>query len=160
MTGGEKNEEKPLQKKKYLFWKGKLLYFKEENMGKLTDEMKELLNEFMPAYVATADSSGKPNVSPKGSVRVLDDDTLIFADILSPNTRANLESNPQVAIDVVNAKGMKGFQFKGNVELLTEGPVFDGMVEGLKNNPATAKLPPPKYVVKVNIEEVFPQPAR
>jgi predicted pyridoxine 5'-phosphate oxidase superfamily flavin-nucleotide-binding protein len=129
-------------------------------MGKLTDEMKEMITGFMPAYVATADKSGKPNVSPKGSIRVLDDDTLIFADILSPNTRANLEENPQVSIDVVNIKGMKGFQFKGNVELLTSGPIFDGMVEGLKNNPATSKLPPPKYVVKVAVEEVLPQPAR
>jgi hypothetical protein len=129
-------------------------------MGKLNDEMKDLIKDFMPAYVATADKVGKPNVSPKGSVRVLDDDTLIFADILSPNTRANLEQNPQVSIDVVNAKGMKGYQFKGKVELLTSGPIYDQMVEGLKNNPATAKLPPAKYVVKVAVEEVLTQPAR
>jgi hypothetical protein len=122
--------------------------------------MKGLIKDFMPAYVATSDKSGKPNVSPKGSIRVLDDDTLIFADILSPNTRANLEENPQVAIDVVDVKSMKGYQFKGGVELLTSGPIFDGMVEGLKNNPATSKLPPPKYVVKVAVSDVLPQPAR
>lgn len=129
-------------------------------MGKLTDDMKELIKDFMPAYVATADRFGKPNVSPKGSVRVLDDDTLIFADILSPNTRANLEENPQVAIDVVDARGMKGYQFKGKAELLTSGPIYDRMREGLKSNPATAQLPPPKYVVKVTLEEVLKQPAR
>lgn len=129
-------------------------------MGKITDEMKELLKDYMPAYVATADKTGRPNVSPKGSVRALDDDTLIFADIFSPNTRANLEENPQVAIDVVNAKGMKGYQFKGKVELLTSGPIYDKMVEGLKANPMTAKLPAPKYVVKVAVEEVLKQPAR
>ncbi len=129
-------------------------------MGKLTEDMKELIKDFMPAYVATADKNGKPNVSPKGSVRILDDDTLIFADILSPNTRANLEQNPQVAIDVVNAKGMKGYQFKGNAELLSSGDIYDMMVEGLKSNPATAKLPPPTYVVKVTIEEALQQPAQ
>ncbi|MCX8127011.1 MAG: pyridoxamine 5'-phosphate oxidase family protein, partial [Dehalococcoidia bacterium] len=35
---------------------------------KLTEELKRLIMEGMPAIVATADKNGRPNVSPKGSL--------------------------------------------------------------------------------------------
>jgi hypothetical protein len=37
---------------------------------------------------------GKPNLSPKGSLKVWDDETVVFADIASPGTMRNLLTNP------------------------------------------------------------------
>ena len=43
-------------------------------MAKLSEEAKKAIAEFGVALVATASKDGKPNVSPKGSFRVLDDE--------------------------------------------------------------------------------------
>ena len=45
-------------------------------------------------WVATAAKDGTPNVSIKGSLRVLDDEHLVFADIFSMKTRKNLPRKP------------------------------------------------------------------
>ena len=64
------------------------------------------VQEFFPGkmgWVATATKEGVPNVTPKGSVRVLDDQHVIFADLFSLKTRQNLEQNPRVAVTVIDA---------------------------------------------------------
>jgi len=61
-----------------------------------------------PAYVATANKTGKPNVLAKGSVRVLDDEHVVFADVHSPRTIANIRENPQVSILWLDAATHKG----------------------------------------------------
>ena len=65
-------------------------------MAKLSEEAKKIISEVHPAQVATANKDGKPNVSAKGSFRVLDDEHVIFADLNSPRTVANLRENPQI----------------------------------------------------------------
>jgi hypothetical protein len=61
-------------------------------MGILTDDMKRLIDEQKLAFHATVCPDGSPNLSPKGSTRVWDDDHLFFADICSPQTTAPLVS--------------------------------------------------------------------
>ena len=68
-------------------------------MTKLSEEAKALIKDTHPGFIATASASGRPNVSLKGSLRVLDDEHIVFADIHSPNTIANLVENPLVARD-------------------------------------------------------------
>ena len=115
--------------------------------------MKDLIEQQKVSYVATADKNGKVNVSPKGSIHVLDDETIAFADFYSRKTRENLRLNPHIALAVVDLKGLKGYQFKGKGELLEEGHLYDDMVRYLQTLPF--KLPDPQYVVKVKVEEVF-----
>jgi hypothetical protein len=50
----------------------------------LTDDMKQMIARIRLCYVATVTPDGKPNLSPKGSIKVLDGEHLIFADIASP----------------------------------------------------------------------------
>jgi predicted pyridoxine 5'-phosphate oxidase superfamily flavin-nucleotide-binding protein len=122
-------------------------------MAKLTQEMKDLIETQKISFVATADSNGKANVSPKGSIYVVDDETLAFADLYSRKTRANLRGNPQIAVAVVDLKAMKGYQFKGKAELLEEGNIYNDVVCYLRTFPM--KLPDPEYVVKIKVEEIF-----
>jgi uncharacterized protein len=49
-------------------------------MGILTDEMKRVVTEIQLCYAATVTADGKPNLSPKGSITVLSDDELGFAE--------------------------------------------------------------------------------
>ena len=51
-------------------------------MVKVPKEVQEFMNGKM-GWVATASPDGVPNATPKGSVRVIDDEHLVFADLFS-----------------------------------------------------------------------------
>jgi uncharacterized protein len=94
-------------------------------MGILTDDMQRVVREQRLAYVATVNPDGTPNLSPKGTTTVWDDDHLIFADIRSPGTVANLRRNPAVEVNVVDWFTRKGYRFSGTATVHTEGPLFE-----------------------------------
>src|SRR3990172_4853135 len=96
-------------------------------MGKLTDDMKRVVREQRLGYVATVCPDGTPNLSPKGTTTVWDDDHLVFADIASPGTVANLRHTPTVEINVVDPMLRKGYRFKGTATVVTEGPLFEDL---------------------------------
>jgi len=123
-------------------------------MSKIPQEIQEFIKGKM-AWVATASADGIPNSTPKGSVRVIDDLHLVFADLFSLKTRANLKENSKAAVTVVDEKSYKGYQLKGSAELLTAGPIFDQVAEELKKAPM--KLPPVNYVVKITVDSIFDQ---
>ena len=116
------------------------------------------VQEFFPGkmgWVATATPEGVPNVTPKGTIRVLDDEHVVFADLFSLKTRQNLEQNPKVAVTVVDASSHKGYQIKGTAELISSGPLFEQVAAELKA--AAPMMPAPKYVVKISAESVYDQ---
>ena len=118
-------------------------------MAKLSDEAKKLIGEVRPALIATASKDGKPNVSPKGSFRVLDDEHIIFADIASPRTMANLRENPQLSAIVFDPSIRKGCRIWGRAtEILDSGDLFDAI--SAEFAPRGMKV---KHVVKVAVDE-------
>jgi hypothetical protein len=123
-------------------------------MAKIPAEVQEFVKN-KTAWVATASPDGMPNTTPKGSVRVLDDEHIIFADLFSLKTRENLQKNPKVAVTVIDNEKYKGYQFKGAAQLVESGPVFDKVVEELKKAPM--QLPHPKYVVIITVDSVYDQ---
>jgi uncharacterized protein len=121
-------------------------------MTKIPQELQEFIQGKM-AWVSTAAPDGTPNATPKGTLRVVDDEHLAFADLFSCKTRANLQANPKVAVTVIDEKSKKGYQFKGSAEMLSGGPLFDQFAEQLKNR----SMPPLNYVVKIAVEAIFDQ---
>ncbi len=93
-------------------------------MGILTEDMRRVVEAEL-GFIATVCPDGTPNLSPKGTTAVWDDDHLVFADICSPGTVANLRSNPSVEINVVDQLARKGYRFKGTGVVHTEGDVFE-----------------------------------
>src|SRR5262249_43970780 len=93
-------------------------------MPMLSEEMKKLVERQRLGFVATVCPDGTPNLSPKGTVCVLDDDHLIFADIRSPGTVSNLRTNPNVEVNVVDHFLRNGYRFKGTAEVLDAGDDF------------------------------------
>ncbi len=118
-------------------------------MVKLTEEAKKAIGEIRPSLVATAGKTGKPNVSAKGSLRVLDDDHVMFLDIASPRTVANIKENPQVAIICLDAAARKSCRIWGRGEVLSSGELFDQVVAEFAGRNMTVR-----NVVKVAVEEV------
>lgn len=106
-------------------------------------------------WVSTASAAGVPNAVPKGSVRVLDDSHLMFADLFSLKTRANLKENPHVGVTVIDFETFQGYQIKGTAELVESGPIVERMKEELKKAPRP--LPPPVYVVVITVTEIYDQ---
>jgi len=118
-------------------------------MTKLTEEAKKAIGEIRPSLVATASGTGKPNVSAKGSLRVLDDEHVVFADIASPRTVANIKENPQVAIICLDAAVRKGCRIWGKGDIINSGELFDKIVAEFAGRNMEVK-----NVVKVAVEEV------
>jgi predicted pyridoxine 5'-phosphate oxidase superfamily flavin-nucleotide-binding protein len=101
-------------------------------MAILTDDMKRVVREQRLGFYATVCPDGTPNVSPKGTTAVLDDDHLVFCDIRSPQTIRNLKANPAIELNVVDQFVRKGYRFKGTAEVLTEGERFDEILESYR----------------------------
>jgi hypothetical protein len=79
----------------------------------LTEDMKRLVREQGLGFYATVCEDGSPNLSPKGTTRLWDDDHLFFADIRSPQTVANISRGSLVEINVIDPFVRKGYRFKG-----------------------------------------------
>jgi uncharacterized protein len=99
----------------------------------LTQEIKEFVKQAKLGFVATVCPDGTPNLSPKGTTTVWDDDHLVFADIHSPGTVKNLLVNPSIEINIVDVFTRKGYRFKGIGKVLSEGSLFDEVCAYYKN---------------------------
>lgn len=55
-------------------------------MGRINPEMRRVVKEQRLCFAATIYEDGTVNLSPKGTLTVLDDDHLMFADLASPQT--------------------------------------------------------------------------
>lgn len=101
-------------------------------MGILTDDMKRVVREQRLGFIATVCPDGTPNLSPKGSTTVWDEDHLMFGHMRSPVTMANLRQNPAMEINIVDVFVRKGYRFKGRAEILTNGPRYDEIMTVFK----------------------------
>ncbi len=117
-------------------------------MSLLSAEAKSIIAETHPGLVATAGKSGLPNVSAKGTFRVLDDGHILFADINSPRTVANLRENPQVSAMVLDPATRHGCRIWGRAEILESGELFDRL-----NGELSARQMQAKHVVVIAVDE-------
>jgi len=122
-------------------------------MAKLTEQIKELIETNRIAYVATVDKNGAPNVSPKSTFSILDDETIVFAEMMSTRSRENLLNNKKVAIYFYSPATNRGCQVKGVAEMLNSGELFDEMAQTLSYFKRKAN-----YLVKVTVTELHPWP--
>ena len=118
-------------------------------MAKLTAEAKQAIGTIHPAFVATVSKTDKPNVSAKGSLRVLDDEHVLFADVHSPRTIANIKENQQVAIICLDAATRKSCRIWGKGEIINSGELFDKIAAEM-----AARKMKVNNLVKVTVEQV------
>jgi uncharacterized protein len=84
-----------------------------EERTMLTDDMIRIVTEQRLGFVASVDADGSPNLSPKGTMLVVDAVTIAFADIRSPGTARNVERDGRIEINVVDPFVRRGYRFKG-----------------------------------------------
>jgi uncharacterized protein len=120
---------------------------------KLSHEMRRVVREQRLGFVATVTEDGRPNLSPKGTTRLWDDERLFFADIASPGTVANVRTNPHVEVNVVDPILRKGFRFKGTATVYTEGEMYDRGLQILRDQGSTANRERVRSIVVIDVTE-------
>jgi predicted pyridoxine 5'-phosphate oxidase superfamily flavin-nucleotide-binding protein len=124
----------------------------------LTADMKRVVGEQRLGFVATVCSDGTPNLSPKGTIRVWDDEHLAFCDLMSPQTVENLRTNPAVEVNVVDPIARRGYRFKGSAQVLGEGTLFERILAFYQSgeppmSDARARI---RHIVLVKIDKALP----
>lgn len=125
----------------------------EVEMGVLSEDMKRVVGEQRLGFVATVCPDGTPNLSPKGSTAVWDDNHLMFVDMRSPGTIANLRENPAIEVNVVDQLSRKGYRFKGTAQVLESGAEFDEVRESRHARGAGV---PMRSLVLIKVERALP----
>ncbi len=126
---------------------------KEQTKVRLTGDMKRVLNEQRLGFIASVFPDGTPNLSPKGTTTVWDDGHIIFADICSTGTVANMQQQPIVEIKVVDRVARKGYRFKGPATVYEEGPLFEKALAFYRHRGTTSSI---RHIVLVKVERALP----
>ena len=124
-------------------------------MGILTDDMKRVIREQRLGFVATVNEEGTPNLSPKGTMVVLDDDHIAFGEIRSPNTVRNLQARPAIEVNFVDPTARKGYRFKGRAEVSERGdPGFEALFpEFARWGDLSERI---RSIVRIRVERALP----
>lgn len=114
---------------------------------KLTKEMKDMIKSQL-GYMATVDEEGNPNIGPKRSIRVLDDERLIYAENTNGQHHKNIKNNGKVAIVFIDWENNKGFRFTGKAVSYTDQDKLDLAKEIIGTEPKAA-------TIIIDIEKTF-----
>ena len=121
----------------------------------LTPDMRAVIDASHLCFAATVTPEGRPNVSPKGTIRVWDDMHLFFLDIASPGTRVNLAHAPWLELNVVDQLSRRGYRFSGTASLYQAGSeVYAEAVRRVYD--ATPPGAPPTAVVLLAVARAAP----
>ena len=100
----------------------------------ISPQIKTFLGIQKLGYVATVSSDGKPNISPKGTIIAWSDNLLAFANIRSPDTLMNLQTNPFVEINVIDPFSRKGYLFTGTAKIIKNTPLYVEILNHYRTN--------------------------
>jgi predicted pyridoxine 5'-phosphate oxidase superfamily flavin-nucleotide-binding protein len=120
----------------------------------LDADMRAVVAAQRLCFAATVTPEGRPNLSPKGTVRVWDDRHLFFCDIASPGTRRNLEANPWMELNIVDPISRRGYRFLGQAHLHRGDAVYQEATARIFRDEGTTY--PVEAVVLLEIESAAP----
>jgi uncharacterized protein len=115
--------------------------------------MQRVVREQRLGFVATVCPDGTPNLSPKGTLAAWDDDHLVFANIRSPGTLANLRKNANVEVNVVDPFARKGYRFKGFASILESGTLYDQVLASYRQQGARSPI---REIVLIRVQTAHP----
>ena len=92
---------------------------------KLPTKTIDLIETWRLGFVATVSADGRPNVSPKGTFIVLDEETIAFGEMRSPNTMKNLVHQAEVEVSFVDVLSRAGVCVRGEARIVEAGPEYE-----------------------------------
>ena len=117
----------------------------------ITKQINDFLDLQKLGYVATVSPDGKPNISPKGTIIGWTENTIVFADIRSPDTVRNLEKNSNVEINVIDPLLRRGYLFQGTAKLIKDDSLFQKILNHYRKNGIKSKI---KSIVLVEVSVI------
>ncbi|GAA0632487.1 pyridoxamine 5'-phosphate oxidase family protein [Bifidobacterium pullorum] len=125
-------------------------------MAMLTEEMKTFIENNL-AWVATVSKDGEPDLGPKMSTYVIDDNHIAYHERTAGQMYRNLLDGSPLVIAVANLAEKKGYRFRGTVTLHTEGEIYDAQVKVAQER--GTKIPTCVPVLEVTeIQDLTPGP--
>jgi len=125
-------------------------------MGILTGDMKRVVGEQRLGFFATVCEDGSPNLSPKGTTYVLDDDHLLFGEVRCPQTVANIRRGSAVEVNVVDPLVRKGYRFKGPAIVYEPGTALYAEALGLLRRAGSSLVDRVRAIVVIEVREARP----
>ena len=98
---------------------------------------------------------GTPNLSPKGTVAIWDDQHLVFLDLRLTRNDPQPPHQPGEEVNVVDPILRKGYRFKGEARVVREGPLFERILAFL-NRPAGEARAAVRAAVLLRVERAAP----
>ena len=123
---------------------------------KIPASVQDLIAKFSLGFVATVTPGGRPSVSPKGTFLVLDNETIGFGEIRSPQTVSNLSHNPEVEVNFIDVFSRKGARLRGRAQMVRRGSEeFEALIPRYTEvwGDLTDRI---NMIVKIPVEEVKP----
>lgn len=93
-------------------------------------EIKEFIELQGIFAVGTTGVNNIPNISPRIFFRV-DENFIYWLDFFKHKSYKNIQANPWVTISVFNKDDLKGFQFRGIVNFITDEPIKSEIKESI-----------------------------
>lgn len=119
----------------------------------LDKEVIKYIEQSVLCWLATSDKDNFPNVSPKEMFTYKENDTLLIANIASPNSIINILENSNVCVSFVDVFVQKGFKIKGQAKIIYKSDVdFDLKVKPLVT--LYSDKFPISAVIEIEIEKV------
>ena len=117
---------------------------------RITEELKEFIGRADVAKVlASAGPDGLPNIGPKATLHVFDDESLGFMEVAGGRHWENLRRDPRVSVAFLDWEGHAGYRLAGRAEIHNEGPVYEKIMRRFFK----PDKPPPKACVRIRVEE-------
>lgn len=101
-------------------------------------DMKAVIAAQKLCFAATVTPDGKPNLSPKGTLRMWDGSHLFFCDIASPVALLNLMTNPWIEINVVDTLSRRGYRFFGQATIHVGGEIYEQATKRIQSEEVVA----------------------
>jgi predicted pyridoxine 5'-phosphate oxidase superfamily flavin-nucleotide-binding protein len=87
-------------------------------MAILDEAARKIIENHSLGFVASVNGDGTPNLSPKGMMLAIDDGHIVFGEVRSPGTVANIADRPTVEINFVDVLARKAVRIRGQAEII------------------------------------------
>ena len=121
----------------------------------LNSKVKEYIDKSVLCWLATASIDNIPNVSPKEIFNYYNKNSIIIANIASPQTVKNIKQNPNVCVSFIDVFIQKGYQIKGKGIIIDKKDESFSEMESILLKMTEGKFPF-STITKITVESMKP----
>lgn len=121
----------------------------------LEKKVLESIQESVLCWLATVNSLGEPNVSPKEMFVAYKEEAILIANIASPVSINNIKVNPKVCLSFIEIFKQKGFKIQGTASIIEQqDETYDKKVALLRHLGGEGF--PIKEIIQIQVNSVTP----